>query len=142
MAVVVRGASGWWVSIAGFGRYFWQPRRAHGEIIEQREVSFLELFYDLVHVVVISRAAHHFSSLDQRGLLHDLHGRAEGRTYTYLGLAPNGDPRVVGSHRGRSNRRRRTSDRRRLQHQSHSARLTLVLGTPPRRPVIRSVTTP
>ena len=41
-----------------FRRYFWKPPRAHGEVIEDRSVSFLELFYDLVYVVVIARAAH------------------------------------------------------------------------------------
>lgn len=35
-------------SIAAFGRHFWQPPRAHGDIITGREVSFLEVFYDLV----------------------------------------------------------------------------------------------
>jgi hypothetical protein len=44
-----------------FRRYFWQPPRAHGDVIEDRSVSFLELFYDLVYVVVIARAAHHLS---------------------------------------------------------------------------------
>lgn len=106
MAVVLRGTSGWWASVAGFGRYFWQPPRAHGEIIEHREVSFLELFYDLVYVVVISQAAHRFSSDVTWGgaarfatvfgliwlawingaVYHDLHGRAEGRTRTYVFL--------------------------------------------------------
>jgi hypothetical protein len=37
-----------WESAAAFRRYFWQPPRAHGDVIEGREVSFLELFYDLV----------------------------------------------------------------------------------------------
>ena len=41
-----------------FRRYFWKPPRAHGDVIEDRSVSFLELFYDLVSVVVIARAAH------------------------------------------------------------------------------------
>jgi low temperature requirement protein LtrA len=41
-----------------FRRYFWKPPRAHGEVIEDRSVSFLELFYDLVYVIVIARAAH------------------------------------------------------------------------------------
>jgi low temperature requirement protein LtrA len=106
MAVVSRGGSGWWVSAAGFGRYFWQPPRAHGEILEQREVSFLELFYDLVYVVVISQAANHFSgdvtwagaarfavvfgliwvAWINGAVYHDLHGRAEGRTRTYVFL--------------------------------------------------------
>jgi low temperature requirement protein LtrA len=106
MAAVSRGTSNWWTSVAGFGRYFWQPPRAHGEVIEQREVSFLELFYDLVYVVVISQAAHHFSgdvtwagaarfavvfgliwvAWINGAVYHDLHGRAEGRTRTYVFL--------------------------------------------------------
>ena len=106
MAVSGSGAPGWRRSAAGFGRYFWQPPRAHGEIIEEREVSFLELFYDLVYVVVISQAAHHFSGDVTWGgaarfaivfgliwlawingaAYHDLHGRAEGRTRTYVFL--------------------------------------------------------
>lgn len=93
-------------SASAFRRYFWQPPRAHGDIIEGREVSFLELFYDLVYVVVISQAARHLAggvtwgSLGQFtvvfGLIwlawvngavyHDLHGRAEGRTRSYVFL--------------------------------------------------------
>lgn len=41
-----------------FRARFWQPPRAHGETIEDRSVSFLELFYDLVYVVVVAQAAH------------------------------------------------------------------------------------
>ena len=41
-----------------FKSRFWQPPRAHGDVIEDRTVSFLELFYDLIYVVVIARAAH------------------------------------------------------------------------------------
>ena len=41
-----------------FRQSYWQPPRAHGEVIEDRSVSFLELFYDLVYVVVIAQAAH------------------------------------------------------------------------------------
>jgi hypothetical protein len=44
--------------LAEFRHRFWMPPRAHGDIIEDRTVSFLELFYDLVYVVVIGRAAH------------------------------------------------------------------------------------
>jgi len=39
-----------------FVRRFWQPPRAHGEVIENRRVGFLELFYDLVYVAVIAQA--------------------------------------------------------------------------------------
>lgn len=95
-----------WASAAAFGRHFWQPPRAHGEVIEGREVSFLELFYDLVYVVVVSQAARHLSrevtwaaagefaivfglvwlAWINGALYHDLHGRAEGRTRSYVFL--------------------------------------------------------
>jgi low temperature requirement protein LtrA len=71
-----------------------------------REVSFLELFYDLVYVVVVGQAARHLSEqVTWAGLgrftvvfgliwfawvngaiYHDLHGRAEGRTRSYVFL--------------------------------------------------------
>jgi len=38
-----------------------KPAEAHGDVIEGREVSFLELFYDLVYVVVVSQAAGHLA---------------------------------------------------------------------------------
>jgi low temperature requirement protein LtrA len=95
-----------WGSAMAFRRHFWQPPRAHGDVIEGREVSFLELFYDLVYVVVISQAARHLSRDVTWGgvgrfavvfgliwlawingaLYHDLHGRAEGRTRSYVFL--------------------------------------------------------
>lgn len=91
-------------TLAQFRRYFWQPPRAHGDVIEDRSVSFLELFYDLVYVVVIARAAHHLAEhISGRGavefvivfgliwiawlngtLYHDLHGRSDGRTRTFV----------------------------------------------------------
>ena len=95
-----------WGSAAAFRRYFWQPPRAHGDVIEGREVSFLELFYDLVYVVVISQATRHLAGDVTWGgvgrfalvfgliwlawingaVYHDLHGRAEGRTRSYVFL--------------------------------------------------------
>ncbi len=89
-----------------FRRYFWQPPRAHGEAIEDRTVSFLELFYDLVYVVVIARAAHHLAGhvswegaadfaivfgLIWIGWLngttyHDLHARDDGRSRSFIFL--------------------------------------------------------
>ncbi len=91
-------------SAARFARSFWLPPRAHGERIEGREVSFLELFYDLVYVVVVSQASHHlavdvsWSAAGQFAVVfglvwiawingasyHDLHGRSDGRTRTYV----------------------------------------------------------
>jgi len=41
----------------GLCRWFRTPPRPHGDVEYSREVSFLELFYDLVHVVVIGQAA-------------------------------------------------------------------------------------
>ncbi|MGW5241527.1 low temperature requirement protein A [Monashia sp. NPDC004114] len=93
-------------SAGAFRRHFWKPPRAHGDVIEEREVSFLELFYDLVYVVVVSQAAHHlaahvsWAAVGQFAVVfgliwlawingavyHDLHGRAEGRTRTYVFL--------------------------------------------------------
>jgi low temperature requirement protein LtrA len=95
-----------WESATAFRRYFWMPPRAHGDVIVGREVSFLELFYDLVYVVVISQAAHHLAgevtwagvgrfavvfgliwlAWINGAVYHDLHGRAEGRTRTYVFL--------------------------------------------------------
>ena len=44
-----------------FRRWFWRPPRAHGETVADRQVSVLELFYDLVYVAVIGQAAHHLA---------------------------------------------------------------------------------
>ena len=52
-----------------FKGWFWRPPRAHGETIADRQVSFLELFYDLVYVAVIGQAAHHLAEhVSVRGL--------------------------------------------------------------------------
>jgi low temperature requirement protein LtrA len=89
---------------AAFKERFWLPPRAHGDVIEDRTVGFIELFYDLVYVVVIARAAHHLADhLTWRGVgefvvifgmiwlawlngsvYHDLHGREDGRSRTYI----------------------------------------------------------
>lgn len=91
---------------AAFRERFWLPPRAHGDVIEDRTVGFIELFYDLVYVVVIARAAHHLAeNLTWRGVgefavifgmiwlawlngtvYHDLHGREDGRSRTYIFL--------------------------------------------------------
>ena len=83
-----------------FKRWFWRPPRAHGEIIADRQVSVLELFYDLVYVAVIGQAAHHLAEhVSARGVAEftvvfaliwiawingslylELHGREDGRT--------------------------------------------------------------
>ena len=86
-----------------FRRRFWQPPRAHGDVVEDRTVSFLELFHDLVYVVVIAAAAStvaHDVTLRTAAefavvfgliwlawingtFLHDLHGRTDIRTRFY-----------------------------------------------------------
>ena len=83
-----------------FKRWLWRPPRPHGEVIAGRTVSFLELFYDLVYVAVISQAGHHIAEhVSARGcaefavvfaliwtawvngsLYLELHGREDGRT--------------------------------------------------------------
>ena len=87
-------------------RQLWQRPRAHGEQPRERAVSPLELFYDLVVVVLVARAAQHLAAhLGGRGtgefaavftlvwiawlngtLHHELHGRddARGRTLFLL----------------------------------------------------------
>jgi low temperature requirement protein LtrA len=87
-----------------FKRWFWRPPRAHGEIIADRQVSVLELFYDLVYVAVIGQAAHHLAEHVSVGglaefavvfaliwiawingsLYLELHGREDGRTRTVV----------------------------------------------------------
>ena len=86
-----------------FRSQFWQPPRAHGDVIENRTVSFLELFYDLVYVVVIAVAARTLAGgITRRSVgefvvvfgliwlawfngtvLHDLHGREDIRTRAF-----------------------------------------------------------
>jgi len=90
--------------LARFRRRFWLPPRRHGEAITDRTVSFLELFYDLVYVVVIGRLAHTLAGYtDARNvgefvvifgliwiawlngtLYYELHGREDGRTRLYV----------------------------------------------------------
>jgi low temperature requirement protein LtrA len=89
---------------AGLHGWFRRPPRRHGEAIYTRHVSFLELFYDLVYVVVIGRAAHHLAAhLDWSGVRdfvvvfgliwlawfngtfwHELHAREDGRSRLYI----------------------------------------------------------
>ena len=91
-------------AIRRFRGWFWRPPRAHGEIEAERRVSFLELFYDLVYVVVISQAARELAgAVSVRGyveflvvfgviwvawangtLYYELHGREDGRTRTFV----------------------------------------------------------
>ncbi len=91
-------------AVSRFRGWFWRPPRAHGEIEPERRVSFLELFYDLVYVVVIAQAARELAgSTSVRGYLeflvvfgvvwvawangtlyYELHGREDGRTRTFV----------------------------------------------------------
>ncbi|MBJ6630379.1 low temperature requirement protein A [Streptomyces sp. I5] len=89
---------------AGARRWLFRPPRRHGEVDPGRSVSFLELFYDLVYVVLVGQAAHtlaeHFT---WRGtatfavvfgliwiawlngtLFHQLHGREDGHTRSLI----------------------------------------------------------
>jgi low temperature requirement protein LtrA len=85
-------------------RRLWQPPRPHGEQPQERTVGPLELFYDLVVVVLVGQAADHLAGQPTwRGLAefaavftliwiawlngslyHDLHGREDARGRTVL----------------------------------------------------------
>jgi low temperature requirement protein LtrA len=87
-----------------FKAWFWQPPRAHGDIIRDRVVSPVELLYDLVYVAAISQAAATMSAEVSittffrfatvfaliwlawiNGSLYlELHGRDDGRTRSYV----------------------------------------------------------
>ena len=91
---------------AGLRRWFLRPPRLHGELIDDRRVGFLELFYDLVYVVLVGQMAHalaeHISWAGVRdfavvfGLIwiswfngsqfHELHGREDGRNRSLIFL--------------------------------------------------------
>jgi len=83
-----------------FKRWLTSPPRPHGNVIKDRTVSNLELFYDLVYVAVISQASHHLAeNVSLQGFVEfvivftmlwfawfngslyiELHGREDGRT--------------------------------------------------------------
>ncbi|MEM9133256.1 MAG: low temperature requirement protein A [Actinomycetota bacterium] len=83
-----------------------RPPRAHGDVIEDRTVSFLELFYDLVFVVLIAQIAHALAAdVSWTGvrnfavvfvlvwyawlngtLYHEVHGGEDGRSRTFIFL--------------------------------------------------------
>jgi low temperature requirement protein LtrA len=91
---------------AGLRRWFLRPPRPHGEVIEGRTVSFLELFYDLVYVVLVGQIAHTLADdVSWSGVLdfavvfgliwiawfngtqfHELHGREDGRNRAFIFL--------------------------------------------------------
>ena len=84
---------------AALRHWFLRPPRLHGEVDAERSVSFLELLYDLVFVVLIGQTAHHLAEHPSAGafgvfvvvfsliwiawlngsLHHEGHGRADGR---------------------------------------------------------------
>lgn len=84
-------------------RRWWQPPRKSSEHNEDRRVSFLELFYDLVYVVVIAEVGHALAThVTLQGLgefiflfllvwlawfngasYHDLHGNNDIRTRVF-----------------------------------------------------------
>ncbi|WP_078662700.1 low temperature requirement protein A [Streptomyces bicolor] len=88
----------------GTRRWLFRPPRRHGEVDTARSVSFLELFYDLVYVVLIGQAAHTLAEdLSWRGtatfavvfgliwiawingtLFYELHGREDGHTRSLI----------------------------------------------------------
>ncbi|WP_327591968.1 low temperature requirement protein A [Streptomyces chartreusis] len=88
----------------GTRRWLFRPPRRHGEVDTGRSVSFLELFYDLVYVVLIGQAAHTLAEdVSWRGtatfavvfgliwiawlngtLFYELHGREDGHTRSLI----------------------------------------------------------
>ncbi len=91
---------------AGLRRWFLRPPRPHGEVIEDRTVGFLELFYDLVYVVLVGQIAQTLAhDISWSGVLefavlfgliwigwfngtqfHELHGREDGRNRSFIFL--------------------------------------------------------
>ena len=85
-------------------QWFLAPPRPHGEVITNRSVGFLELFYDLIYVVLIAQAAHtlaaniSWQTLGEFAVVfgliwmawtngtffHELHGREDGRNRTLI----------------------------------------------------------
>ncbi|MEM6927010.1 MAG: low temperature requirement protein A, partial [Myxococcota bacterium] len=92
-------------STIGF-RVWWRPPRRASDRDPDRKVTFLELFYDLVYVVLVSQVAHYLSEhVDAVGLArslflflllwlawvngtvyHEMHGNNDVRTrvFTFL----------------------------------------------------------
>jgi low temperature requirement protein LtrA len=93
-------------TIDRFRDWFWHPPRAHGETLEHRTVSNLELLYDLVYVACIGQAAGRLAAdITARSILDfvavfamiwiawingslyvELHGRQDGRTRSFVFL--------------------------------------------------------
>jgi low temperature requirement protein LtrA len=91
-------------TIRQFREWFWKPPRAHGDVLEDRSVSPLELLYDLVYVAVIAQVAKRLASdvsvvgvsdfvivftliwiaWVNGSLYLELHGREDGRTRSFV----------------------------------------------------------
>ncbi|MEP7158949.1 MAG: low temperature requirement protein A [Chloroflexota bacterium] len=91
-------------TVRQFKEWFWKPPRAHGDVVRDRSVSFLELLYDLVYVAVITLAAEPLAADVSIGrliefaivfsliwiawvngtLYLELHGREDGRTRVFV----------------------------------------------------------
>lgn len=89
---------------ASLNRWFRTPPRLHGNIDRNRTVGFLELFYDLVFVVIVAQLAHHlvghvtWTTVTEFAILfgliwvawmngslyHEMHGREDGRHRSYV----------------------------------------------------------
>jgi len=89
---------------AATSSWFRSPPRAHGEVKEDRVVSFLELFYDLVFVVIIAQISHTLAvdvswigirdfaivfsliwiAWINGSMYHELHGREDGRSRSFI----------------------------------------------------------
>lgn len=90
--------------VAAATRQWFAPPRPHGHVIENRTVSFLELFYDLVFVVLVAEVAHTLAThvtwsgfVDffavfgliwttwlNGSMYQDLHGGDDGRSRSYI----------------------------------------------------------
>jgi low temperature requirement protein LtrA len=88
----------------GLRAWFGQGPRRHGEPVIGRTVSYIELFYDLVYVVLVGQAAHALAEHPgwsaaaifaavfgliwiawvNGTLYHELHGREDGRSRLYI----------------------------------------------------------
>jgi low temperature requirement protein LtrA len=91
-------------TIRQFKDWFWKPPRAHGDVLEDRSVSPLELLYDLIYVAVIAQVARRLATdvsvigvaefvivftlvwiaWVNGSLYLELHGRDDGRTRSFV----------------------------------------------------------
>ena len=77
-----------------FKRWLFSPPRPHGQVLKDRTVSNLELFYDLVYVAVIGQASHHLAqSISLRSFVDDGGARLQ-QLLSRLGLVSVRIPKV------------------------------------------------